>query len=203
MSTGQTDEIFLVFRPIRKIRSASRNTAHVKILSHRRRPVSMGEMGPGLRWEGEDGRIVQNHERIWALARIGSPENSRICRILIIQRSDWEMPVFPLRLMLVTAIACAIAAPSRAAESQTTPGVSDTQAVRRRALGPARRHHQRIRNSQLQPAITADSNCCVKRKTRLSAAEISYPGSFKANYQPASPRCGRNTPIHCRTQPWS
>jgi len=87
----------------------------------------MGEMGPGLRREGEDGRIVQNHERIWALARIGSPENSRICRILIIQRSDWEMPVFPLRLMLVTAIACAIAAPSRAAESQTTPGVSDTQ----------------------------------------------------------------------------
>ena len=37
------------------------------------------------------------------------------------------MPVFLLRLMLVTAIAGAITAHSRAAESQSTPGVSDSQ----------------------------------------------------------------------------
>ena len=53
------------------------------------------------------------------LAQIGSPENSRICRILIIQRIDWGMPVFLLRLMLVTAIAGAIAAHPGTAESQS------------------------------------------------------------------------------------
>src|SRR5271169_3450378 len=60
-------------------------------------------------------------------SRIGSPENSRICSILIIERIGWGMPVFLLRLMLVTAIAGAITAHSRAAESQSTPGVSDSQ----------------------------------------------------------------------------
>jgi branched-chain amino acid transport system substrate-binding protein len=45
----------------------------------------------------------------------------------MIQRIDWGMPVFLLRLMLVASLVGAMPAHGRAAESQSAPGISDTQ----------------------------------------------------------------------------
>jgi hypothetical protein len=46
---------------------------------------------------------------------------------MMIERIGWGMPVFLLRLMLVACLAGVTGAHSRAAESQSASGVSDTQ----------------------------------------------------------------------------
>src|SRR5271169_2388408 len=59
----------LVFRPSRKIRSARAGQGSHQILSHRRRPVPITEMGPGLRREDENGRRgIESSEYTRALA---------------------------------------------------------------------------------------------------------------------------------------
>ena len=57
--------IKLLFRPFQKIHLATADQcSHQKILSHRRRPVPMAELGPGLRREDNEGasqRIIRMH----------------------------------------------------------------------------------------------------------------------------------------------
>ena len=64
-------------------------------------------------------------------------------------------PVFLRRLMLVAAVAGAIAAQSRAAESQSTPGVSDTQIKIGQTIPIAGRPRLSRRSGGLRRPITA------------------------------------------------